>query len=167
MGQAALWMACIRPMLILLTVEATAQEMLRNNTPRSSRGFSHDLPIQPPKPSLPMPRFHGETILPPAIRTQPIPKENFLREEIRPRHLENQAILLDTITADTIRPQPILPTPILPPRLPHDPVPTRQPDDLKSQIFLPALTPPALIHQQRPYFEHPMPEPDHRRMLGW
>ena len=167
MGQVGLWIAWMPLTLLLLTAEPAAQEMLRNNTPRPGRGFNHDLPVQPPKPSLPTPRFHGETIVPPAIRTQTISKENLPREEIRPRHLENRAILLDRIPRENIRPRPIPPSPILPPRLPHDPLPTKQSDELKFRISLPPLAPPTILRQEHPHFEHPMPEPDHRRVLGW
>lgn len=150
-----------------LCTPLAAQEPLWNETPRPHRGIQHDLPPIPPKPSLPVPRFHQDNILPDRLQFNTIAKENMPRENLRPWNLENHAFLLDTIVLNSIRPRPLVETPLAPPRLPHETLPAKPRIYQGSMIFLPPLPSPTMIHKERPQFQGADPRPDHRRILGW
>jgi len=142
---------------------------LKSTVPLPSRVYNWTLPAQPNHPSLPLPRFQQETILPTHVRFDTISKTGMMPENLRPWHLENRLIMMNALVRDSdIRPQHLLDTapsaPPKPPRVGHTVIDKPY---AGSMIFLPSLPPPADIHRARPIFKGPMPSSGHRRLLGW
>jgi hypothetical protein len=142
--------------------------LLRDSARMPSRAYDWNLPEQPNRPSLPLPHFDQNTILPEQIEFNTIPKTNMMPENLRPWNIENQAFMLNSLVRDRdIIPQHLLDAPLEPPKpAPVGRVTIDKPYD-GSMIFLPELPPPTTVHRVRPEFEDMLPVPDQRRLLGW
>jgi len=93
--------------------------------------------------------------------------ENFVREDIRPRWIEKQAIVQDSIVQQNILPQPLPRRIIGPAPLRYGPRPLVRRAQFDSTIFLPPLPVPSLIHGANRDDWKWQPAPNHRRTLGW
>jgi len=150
-----------------VTGRCRAQVFLRNTVPRltaplQARTSGHVFHAVPPKP-----RFHQSNILPDRIQPTPIPKANFPREDIRPRRIEIDTIAKQSVVWQKILLQQLPRGVVGPPRLDAPAVATQRRLQFDSQIFLPPLPPPALIHGRKRDDSGRMPNPNHRRLLGW
>jgi hypothetical protein len=134
-------------------------------SPQRAPNLIGALPAQPSRPSMSLPRFPNENILPTPVRLPTLPRSNFVYDNLRPSEIVDRAIRAEPMVRETI----------LPPKIPRtieglgrsqrEVLPTR--NTFGSTIFLPAI-PMRQSTQNRDLLGSGMMSlPGHRRSLGW
>jgi hypothetical protein len=144
-----------------------AQVLLRNAVPRLTAPVNHKASGHVSHAVPPLPRLHQSNILPDRMTSAWIPKANFTREDIRPRRIEIDTVVEDSVVWENILPGRLPRGVMGPPRLDPPALPPKISPQFDSSIFLPPLPPPSLIHGKKRDDSGWMPAPDHRRLLGW
>jgi hypothetical protein len=163
----------IGSVVILIVVDCCpsiglAQVWRQGIAPERAPNLIGELPAQPSRPSLSLPKFTPENILPERMEVEPIPRAFLSRENLLPNRLENQTIEMDAIVKENILPERSVRTIEAPSRAANDVVkPSRL--SFGSTIFLPALTlPPSEMQSGRDKMQRgDMSLSNQRRSLGW
>jgi hypothetical protein len=145
-----------------------AQVWRQGISPQRAPNLIGELPAQPSRPSLSLPRFTPHNILPERMQVEPIPKTMFNHDNLLPKHLENQAIEMEAIVKEKLLPERSVRTILVPSRAANDVVkPSRL--NFGSTIFLPALTlPPSETQRDRDKMQRgDMSLSNQRRTLDW
>lgn len=168
------WRALAISSVMLLTIvgngssTSLAQVWRQGISPQRAPNLIGELPAQPSRPSLPLPRFTPENILPERMEIEPLPRPFLNRENLLPNHLENRTIEMEALVKENILPERSVRTIEAPSRAANDVVkPSRL--NFGSTIFLPALTlPQSEVQRGRDKMQQgDMSQSNQRRVLDW
>ncbi len=142
-----------------------AQVWAHGISPLRGPNWREGLDPMPSRPSLSLPRFAPQSILPEPIQHETIAKDNFTHENLRPSPLENQILKMDAIVKEKILPEQLPRTIEGLRKLASAPRSTWE--TFGSTIFLPAMPLSHTLRYRDKMNAGDMVKPHERRALGW